>query len=205
MYNLRRQTDVFLTGKHRADPVLSDPIWLSTMSFFCLRSHPMRMNWTRNFKERINLCMSATEPSKDFGESDHCFMHKWKEETFSHLPCFKEFRASKSLKMSTASFWRLFVTCLNKQFFGEVIWSREKWFTSKIHLSTSIARVCTARGGPCVYRPPSVLRKTALLTKESIVPHWAGRPYHPLLATLVCSSVTSTMCQSNYSWGSLNY
>uniref|UniRef100_A0A0L8GAY9 Uncharacterized protein n=1 Tax=Octopus bimaculoides TaxID=37653 RepID=A0A0L8GAY9_OCTBM len=44
-YKLQRETDLFLTEKNRADPQLSDPSWLSKLSFLVdVTSHMNELN-----------------------------------------------------------------------------------------------------------------------------------------------------------------
>ena len=92
-YKLRNEIDVFLTEKDRADPQLSDPIWLSKLSFLVdITSHMNELNLKLQGKD--NLVCDLYRIIKGFRRKLSLFEAQLEGENFSHFHCFREFCAS---------------------------------------------------------------------------------------------------------------
>ena len=90
-YKLRKEIDVFLTEKDRADPQLSDPTWMSKLSFLVdITSHMNELNL--KLLEKDNLVCDLYRIIKGFRRKLSLF--KLEGENFSHFHCFKEFGAT---------------------------------------------------------------------------------------------------------------
>ncbi|XP_076036545.1 general transcription factor II-I repeat domain-containing protein 2-like [Oratosquilla oratoria] len=92
-YNLRNEIDVFLTEKDRADPQLSDPTWLSKLSFLVdITSHMNELNLKLQGKD--NHVCDLYRIIKGFRRKLSLFEAQLERESFSHFHCFKEFCAT---------------------------------------------------------------------------------------------------------------
>ena len=67
-YNLQKEINLFLTDKNKADSILSNPVWVSKLSFLVdIISHINDLNLKLQGKK--TLFVISTELSMDFEES----------------------------------------------------------------------------------------------------------------------------------------
>ena len=89
-YNLRREIDLFLTEQNRADPLFSDPSWLSKLSFLVdITSHMNELNLKLQGKE--NLICELYRNITAFRRKLSLFEAQLEGGNFSHFQCFQEF------------------------------------------------------------------------------------------------------------------
>ncbi|XP_076046674.1 general transcription factor II-I repeat domain-containing protein 2B-like [Oratosquilla oratoria] len=92
-YSLRNEIDVFLTKKDRADPQVSDPTWLSKLSFLVdITFHMNELNLKLQGKN--NLVYDLYRIIKGFWRKLSLFEAQLERENFSHFYCFKGFCAT---------------------------------------------------------------------------------------------------------------
>jgi hypothetical protein len=89
-YNLRREIDLFLTEQNRAEPLFSDPSWLSKLSFLVdITSHMNELNLKLQGKE--NLICELYRNITAFRRKLSLFEAQLEGGNFSHFQCFQEF------------------------------------------------------------------------------------------------------------------
>ena len=108
-YKLRNEIDAFLTEKDRAAPQLSDPTWLSKLSF--LVDITSRMNELNlKLQGKNNLVCDLYRIIKRFRRKLSLSEAQLEGENFSHFHCFKEFCAIIAEDVTSIFRKRLFVT-----------------------------------------------------------------------------------------------
>ena len=94
-YNLRKEINHFLTDKNKADPILSNPMWVSKLSFLAdITSHTNDLNLKLQGKE--NLICDLYRIVNGFRNKLVLFESQLEVRNLSHFPCFKEFCAASS-------------------------------------------------------------------------------------------------------------
>ncbi|CAI9724381.1 Hypothetical predicted protein [Octopus vulgaris] len=89
-YKLRREIDLFLIRKNRADSQLSEPSWLSKLSFLVdVTSHTNELNFKLQGKN--NLVYDLYRINTAFRGKLSFFEAQLEGENFSHFQCFQEF------------------------------------------------------------------------------------------------------------------
>ncbi|XP_076057518.1 general transcription factor II-I repeat domain-containing protein 2-like [Oratosquilla oratoria] len=92
-YNLRNEIDAFLNEKDRADPQLSDPAWLSKLSFLVDTTSHMNER-SLKLQGKDNLVCDLYRIIKGFRRKLSLVEAQLERENFSHFHCFKEFCAT---------------------------------------------------------------------------------------------------------------
>ena len=92
-YNLQKEINLFLTDKNKADPILSNPVWVSKLSFLVdITSHINDLNLKLQGKE--NLICDLYRTINIFQRKLVLFESQLEVGNLSHFPCLKEFCAA---------------------------------------------------------------------------------------------------------------
>ena len=115
---LRNEIDIFLTERDRSDPQLSDPTWLSKLSF--LVDITSRMNELNSkLQGKDNLVCDLYTIIKGFRRKLSLFETQLEGENFSHFHCFKEFCATIAEDVNL-DFPKQIIGDLEEAFFREI-------------------------------------------------------------------------------------
>ena len=98
-YNLQKEINHFLTDKNKADPILSNPVWVSKLSFLVdITSHINDFNLKLQGKE--NLICDLYRIVNGFRRKLVLFESQLEVKNLSHFPCLKQFCAASARKVN---------------------------------------------------------------------------------------------------------
>ncbi|XP_014785136.1 general transcription factor II-I repeat domain-containing protein 2B-like [Octopus bimaculoides] len=114
LYKLRREKDFFLTEKNKADPQLSDPSWLSKLSFLVdVTSHMNELNLELQGKNKLVCDLYGIITA--FRRKLSLIEAQLQEGSFSHFHCFQEF-CTENVEHINLEFQKKIIRDLNKHF-----------------------------------------------------------------------------------------